>query len=199
MRPVLNLCFVCLLLFALNGYSQKDSTLVVLENQDAELAYNRGIENFSNKAYQEAIQAFTEAIKFKPDFNKAFFNRGNVYFEMQQYKDAVEDFKKVTELDSNDVQAWYLKGRSNQLLGKQDEAFDDFSKAIDKGSKDAKAYYFRGQIHFLKDNFDGALDDFTNAIAIDNNMQLHTTIEVVHIEKWKNTMKPLPITAKQQL
>jgi hypothetical protein len=39
-----------------------DSTLVIDPNQEAEIAYNKGIENFQQKNYPEAIKMFDEAI-----------------------------------------------------------------------------------------------------------------------------------------
>src|SRR6056297_169996 len=85
---------------ALCGYAQTDSTvidpsstLVVAENQEAELAYNKGLELFSQKKYSDAIDKFNEAISFKKDFAKAYYNRGLSYIELGQNDKAVEDFK----------------------------------------------------------------------------------------------------------
>jgi len=49
-----------------------NATIVVEKNQEAEIAYNRGIKNFNNKEYQAAIVNFSEAIKYKSNFAKAY-------------------------------------------------------------------------------------------------------------------------------
>ena len=44
-------------------------------NQEAEKLYNRGISKFQKGAFESALNDFTEALKVKPDFEKAFFNK----------------------------------------------------------------------------------------------------------------------------
>jgi len=102
--------FSLLLMFTCTGFTviaqvRDDTTLVVAENQEAEVAYNKGIENYKNKLYQEAINNFTEAISYKVDFAKAYFNRGSVKAELKMLQDAITDFDATLKYDSTMLNA----------------------------------------------------------------------------------------------
>ena len=53
--------------------------------QDAEIAYNKGIQNFMSQDYAGAISELTIAISHKPDFGKAYYNRGVIRNEIKDF------------------------------------------------------------------------------------------------------------------
>ena len=65
--------FMLMLLPAMLFAQQEDSTVVVAAGQEGNLAYNEGLQKFQENKYKEAIEKFTEAIKYDPNFSKAYF------------------------------------------------------------------------------------------------------------------------------
>ena len=51
------------------------TTINLMPSQEAELAYNAGIEKMKIGDYKSAIEQFDEAIKLKSNWGKAYFNR----------------------------------------------------------------------------------------------------------------------------
>ena len=68
----------------------------LMPSQEAELAYNSGIEKMKIGDYKTAIEHFDEALKLKPDWAKAFFNRAVAKKEKKMYQAAIEDFEKCS-------------------------------------------------------------------------------------------------------
>ena len=91
--------------FCLGGYAQntasQDSTLVVADNQEAEVAFNAGNDFVAQKNYQEAVNSFTKALSFNPKFTKALVNRGFAKSELTDYSGAITDFTMAVELDGS--------------------------------------------------------------------------------------------------
>ena len=96
MKKILILSFLGLVYFtSLTAQIDTMATLVVSDNQEAELAYNKGVENYKLKNFDKSIENFTNAIKRKSNFYQAYYNRGNIKKELAKYKEALEDFNVV--------------------------------------------------------------------------------------------------------
>jgi tetratricopeptide (TPR) repeat protein len=65
---------------------------------DAEIAYNRGIANYSNTVYGAAISDFTQAIRLQPDYADAYYGRGLAYNNTVEYYKAIGDFTEAIRL-----------------------------------------------------------------------------------------------------
>jgi Flp pilus assembly protein TadD len=60
----------------LNAQTETINTIVIEQNQEAELAYNNGIQLLNAQQYGQAIQQFELAIRYNPQFLKAYINLG---------------------------------------------------------------------------------------------------------------------------
>jgi tetratricopeptide (TPR) repeat protein len=68
--------------------------------------------------YEEAIEAFNEAIALDPNLGGFYTMRGYCYSKIEKYKEAIEDFNKAIELDSEDAQNYTLRGAVFGIIGK---------------------------------------------------------------------------------
>jgi tetratricopeptide (TPR) repeat protein len=50
------------------------------------------------KEYQEAIDAYKEAIKIKPDDHKAYCNMGVAYDKLKEYQEAIDAYKEAIKI-----------------------------------------------------------------------------------------------------
>ena len=64
----------------------------------AETAYNRGWDYAEQGDYENAIEAYDEAIRLNPQYAKAYNNRGIAYGLLGQQEQADRDFAKAKEL-----------------------------------------------------------------------------------------------------
>ena len=46
-----------------------------------------------------AIEALNHAIKYKPDYAKAYVKRGDINFDLKNYEEAIRDFSKAQEIN----------------------------------------------------------------------------------------------------
>ncbi len=161
---------IVILLLALGiGYAQAQDdglqTVIVAGNQEAELAYNKGIENFKKKKLDEAVRFFTEAISYKVDFAKAYFNRASAKSELGDLAGAMADYDKVIELEPSNGNAHFSRAMLLLTDRKYDEAFADLLLAQTKGMKDAKIPYYMGVVKFQLVDYTLASEYFSDAIA----------------------------------
>jgi tetratricopeptide (TPR) repeat protein len=63
--------------------------------------YNMGVAYDKLKEYQEAIDAYKEAIKIKPDDHKAYYNMGVAYDKLKEYQEAIDACKEAIKIKSD--------------------------------------------------------------------------------------------------
>ncbi len=70
--------------------------------QMAQEAYRRGVELVQSKAYDSAIAAFQEALKFNPQLYDAYYNIASIYISQGKSDEAYNTYVKVIALNPND-------------------------------------------------------------------------------------------------
>jgi|ERR1700757_4354367 len=132
--------------------------------QEAENAYNMGLETMGKKEYPAAIDNFTKAVTLNPTFEKAFLSRGFAKYESKNNAGAIEDFNLANAIKPS-ADAYFGKGESFYNLGKKDSAAQNLEKAVALDNKLAKAFYLHGQIKFEAKEYKDAVSDYDKAIA----------------------------------
>lgn len=128
--------------------------------------YSRGHHYMSENKYEEAIEDYTDAIKYNPDYIEAYINRGNAFMEYKQYELALIDLSKAVEIDSKNINAYIHRGNVYLEMKKYQEAYDDFSKVITINPQYEEAYINRGNALKYLNKFDEALRDYQSAIDL---------------------------------
>ena len=91
--------------------------------------------------YDEALADYNSAIRFNPEYERAYHRRGILYERLDRLEDAERDFKKVIELNPKNYTVMVGLGFIRIQLGKKD-AMKYFNKAI-KVNPTADNYYWR--------------------------------------------------------
>lgn len=107
----------------------------------------RGNRASDEARYEEALQAYAQAIKMDKENAMAYYNRGFVYDELEQYDKAIEDCSKAIELDPNYAQAYNNRGVTYKNMGQLEKAIEDYSKAIELDPKYKLAYLNRAEAY----------------------------------------------------
>ncbi|GHU49261.1 hypothetical protein FACS1894200_07730 [Spirochaetia bacterium] len=145
---------------------------VFAQEQDAEFYHKQGIEFLGKGDHTRAIEAFTEAIRLKPDYTEAYKNRGNAYFNRNELDKALDEYNQALRIDQNYVPAIYNRGMIYYLKGYLDLAIEDLTKAIALNPDMHQAYDNRGSAYYKKGDMDRAIEDLTKAIALNPSYHL---------------------------
>jgi len=106
------------------------------ELKTAEEYFERGLAKYALKAYQEAIDDYSEAIRLKPDLAEAFVNRGAAKYELKDNKGAIADYDRAIELKPGNPKAFYNRGVAKRITKDNKGEIADYNKAIDLFGED---------------------------------------------------------------
>lgn len=115
--------------------------LFSLEAACADYKECMGEENslFGCGKYQEAIEAFELASKYKPKEAEAYYNKGFSLERLGKYQEAIDAYNLAIKYESDYVNAYYNKGLILGKLGKYQEAIDAFDLALKYDPHDIEA------------------------------------------------------------
>jgi len=151
------------------GASYKDALAHFTEKirvnpRDAEAYYHRAEVRERLDRLAEAIEDYTEAIRFKPEamtYNK----RALINHRLHRDAEAIADFTEVIRLEPN-AEVYNNRGIAKNNLGRYEEALADYTEAIRLKPDDAEAYTNRGNAKHYLGRYEEALADYTEAIRL---------------------------------
>jgi len=146
---------------------------------------NRGSTKDRDKDHKGAIEDFTRAILYKPDYKHAFYNRGTSRKDLaKETKDstllvlALKDFDKAIEFDESFVEAYHNRAMTKENMAdfisdslkrvtRLNNALSDYNKTLELDDSYENAIVNRGVIKGKLGRLDEAITDFNQAIAKD--------------------------------
>ena len=150
--------------------------------------FERGMAQFSNRDYSNAIQDLSKAIQLRPNDAAAHYMRGASKLASGQLDQAVADLDKAAELERKMfvetykmrgnlylTRAYFSKTDSNRLADAE-AAIKNFDEIVRLNPDCAEARYNRGrgyfaQAYFSDSSAEQALADFDKALSIDPNFE----------------------------
>lgn len=78
--------------------------------------------------FDEAIKAYSDAIKLDPSNHVLYSNRSAAYLKAGRFQDALADADKTVEINSTWAKGYSRKGAALFALEKYDEAFTCYNK-----------------------------------------------------------------------
>ncbi|MGB8991689.1 MAG: tetratricopeptide repeat protein [Desulfobaccales bacterium] len=101
--------------------------------QDVQTYVNQGIKHSQEGHYDQALQAFDQALKLKPKDPALITYKGIVYYAKGQNDRAMPLFEEAIKLNPNFGRAYYQRGMIYYNQEKYDQALTDISKAKSLG------------------------------------------------------------------
>jgi peptidoglycan/xylan/chitin deacetylase (PgdA/CDA1 family)/TolA-binding protein len=117
--------------------------------QLAQRANDRGLQLYKEKQYAQAEAAFTEALKYRPDFGLAANNLGFVYFKQDKFAEAARWFENTIQIDASRAIAYLNLADARQRQGDADKARKAYTSFLELAPNHPSAGYAREQLKKL--------------------------------------------------
>jgi tetratricopeptide (TPR) repeat protein len=120
--------------------------------------------------YDEAIEAYDEAIRLNPYFAEAWTGKGYVLVVLGRCSEGLQICERAIELDPNFATAWINKANALVCLGRYDEALRSSEKAIELDPNSANAWGCKGAALYGLARYDESLQASEKALELDPNL-----------------------------
>ncbi|RMG84673.1 MAG: tetratricopeptide repeat protein, partial [Chloroflexi bacterium] len=107
--------------------------------------------------YDEALQAYEQAIALQPDYAWAWARKGRTLRLMGRYKEAFDCYEYALAIHPNYAWAWNGKGIILDRMGKHEEALSCFIRATELSPDDVWYWYNRADVLQKLGRYDEAI------------------------------------------
>jgi tetratricopeptide (TPR) repeat protein len=133
---------------------------------NVEVFMNRGINEFFNKQYTDAIHTFNTLIRSRPDMAEPHVWRGRAKYEIGDLVGAEFDLTRAVKLDTYNPDAYYYRGVVKATLYDYYSAIEDFKKSLQRRPNNPDVYFSRGVTRLYMEEFEAAIGDFDTLILL---------------------------------
>jgi tetratricopeptide (TPR) repeat protein len=118
---------------------------------------------------QQALEAYTRAVRAFPDNPLVYNNRGMYLQRQRRYDEAITDFTRALELDPGYVFAYTNRGFTLLEAGNAQAAEADFTASLRVDPNQPGVYSLRGTARIAQGRLREALDDHRRVAELDRN------------------------------
>lgn len=130
---------------------------------------SKGDVYFSQGEYSQAVNEYSETLKFSPNDVTTLYNRGRAHEEQGEYDSALIDFEKAAQIDPNNFQVLLSISNINYSQKNYSKALIYASKAEEISGAPAMASFMKGRALHQLGHTDDAMKSYNNAIKLDKN------------------------------
>lgn len=134
---------------------------------EAREKYEQGVTLLADRRYDDALTAFTAAIKARPDYADALLKRGETLMAMGFPDTAVKDFELAVHFGKDSIEAYRQQAEAFLQLGSPHRTVLSATDALHVDPTDAQSYALRGRAYVNLGNWDRGLADLEEAIRRD--------------------------------
>lgn len=132
----------------------------------AQALYARATQKAAERDYEGAIEDYTSAIEYDPEFLEAYLKRCQVRFVQGDDDGVLADCAEILSLDETVAQAYYYQGRARFQLGSAPAAIASYSQAIALDENYPQAWLHRGRARLELQEEKLAREDLTHAAEL---------------------------------
>ncbi|MDD4182544.1 MAG: tetratricopeptide repeat protein [Candidatus Omnitrophica bacterium] len=136
------------------------------EVKEAQECFQKGIDYFKEKKYDEAIVEFEKALKIDPNLAEGYYGLGYAYCYKNQCEAAIPYFQKAIELSPNYADAYNAMGYAYSILGKYDDSINYYLKTLKIKEDNLEALNGLGYSYASTGKYENAISYFKKAIKI---------------------------------
>ena len=97
---------------------------------NAEAWYSLGIAYGKLNRYNDAIEAYRQALRINPEYADAWYNLGVAYGNLNRYNDAIEAYRQALRINPEYADAWYNLGVAYGELKRYNDAIEAYRQAL---------------------------------------------------------------------
>ncbi len=124
---------------------------------------------YESAEYEDALEAYDQALKLDEDLIIVYWYRGRVYIELGDGQKAVNDIVKAQRQNTQSFLINVDLGRAFMVAERLNDAYRQLTLANNLAQDDSQhavVYYWRAQVLELAGNPRGAKDDWENLLAL---------------------------------
>ena len=127
---------------------------------------------YNGHHYREAIHAYEEAIRLRPNFTEAYVNKGTALRGLGSNEEALRAFEESIHLQPDDADAHYNKGNVLRNLQRNAEAVQAYDEALRLKPDFVQAYINKGNALATLGQYERAVKTYREAIQLSSNNAL---------------------------
>jgi len=108
---------------------------------DADIHNSRGVVFAAKGQFDDAIEAYRQALDIKPDFAEVHYNMGIVFVDKGRFDDAIKAYGQAIAIKPDYADAHYNMGIAFKAKGQIDDAIKAYRQTLSIKSDDAEAHY----------------------------------------------------------
>jgi tetratricopeptide (TPR) repeat protein len=148
----------------------------------AERHYKRGVRNMLKGKSDKAVEEFSKAIRYNPQYSQAFFQLASVYESEGSLEKACDVYQELMQVDPALLaEAEYRLAKVYSRLGKWEESVACFSRVIGRNPENADAHYGLATIYRQRNDKERALRAYQQAVECDAQLfEAHYALAVMY-------------------
>ncbi len=128
---------------------------------------NLGIAYLDQLQYADAIQAFSEVVKLRPDYPDGFINIGLTYIEWEKYSSARASLENALKLSPNNARAFYYLALVERRSANPDAEIADLQMVVEQYPQSRDARRELGISYYQQHQYEEAVKQFETLQSID--------------------------------
>jgi Flp pilus assembly protein TadD len=142
---------------------------------------NLGIAYLDQLQYADAMHAFEQVVKLRPDYADGRTNIGLTYIEWEKYSEARPSLEKAMELSPNNGRALYYLALVERREGRRDEELADLERVVEQYPQARDPRRELGIAYYQRHSYDEAREQFEALQAIDpDDLAAHYNLAVIY-------------------
>lgn len=142
---------------------------------------NFGIACIDQLQYAEAIHAFTQVIRLRPDYAEAYTNLGLTNILWEKFDSARGDLEKALSLSPHNVRALYYMALIERRQGNAAASTADLEEVVAKFPQSRDARRELGLAYYYQDKFEKSMEQFQALQAIDpDDVAAHYNLAILY-------------------
>jgi tetratricopeptide (TPR) repeat protein len=117
--------------------------------------------------YEDAVKAYRQALKIKPDYKDAWISLGAVLCDkLEDHEEALECFENALRINYLDDFAWYNRGNVLEQLERNEDALACYDIVLKLNPDDENAWYSRGWLLYQMGELEAAIASYEQSLKL---------------------------------
>jgi tetratricopeptide (TPR) repeat protein len=132
---------------------------------DPETQYFKGLLYYKQNKNQEALAAFSSAVKAKPDYAEAYYYQGETYDRLDKDKEAINAYKAAVQINPRFTEAWFDLGVAYYNRNRYEDAITAYKESLKLKNDNGEAHLNLANAFRQLDRYAEANGEYTLAAA----------------------------------